>query len=84
MPNLILESILTCPACGRAKTEVMPVDACLYFYECTRCGAVLKPRPADFCVFRSYGTVTCPPRRVPESDCARAPYRATIPTLDRG
>lgn len=25
---IVLESVLTCPICGFAKKEVMPVDAC--------------------------------------------------------
>ena len=35
---VILESTLTCPACGTAKTETMPTDACQFFYECSGCG----------------------------------------------
>ena len=69
MSGLILKSILTCPACNHAKAEVMPVDACQYFYECTRCGTLLKPKPGDCCVFCSYGTVKCPSRQAPGSDC---------------
>ena len=34
---------LTCPECGHRKTEQMPVDACLFFYDCEGCGARLKP-----------------------------------------
>jgi C4-type Zn-finger protein len=30
---VILESTLTCPECGYAKTETMPTDACQWFYE---------------------------------------------------
>jgi hypothetical protein len=56
-----LESTLTCPECGHAKTETMPVDACQWFYECEHCRAVLKPQPGDCCVFCSYGSVPCPP-----------------------
>ncbi len=54
-------SILTCPACGHQKAEAMPEDACLYFYDCEGCGARLKPKPGDCCVFCSYGSVPCPP-----------------------
>jgi hypothetical protein len=50
-------SRLTCPRCGRHTTEVMPTDACQYFYDCPGCGALLRPRPGDSCVFCSYGTV---------------------------
>lgn len=61
MPDLTLESTLTCPNCGNQKTETMPTDACQYYYECEACQALLKPRPGDCCVFCSYGTVKCPP-----------------------
>jgi hypothetical protein len=39
----------------------MPTDACQYFYDCQGCGAVLKPKPGDCCVFCSFGDVPCPP-----------------------
>lgn len=58
---MILESTITCPSCGSAKAETMPTDACQFFYDCTGCGAVLRPKPGDCCVFCSYGTVPCPP-----------------------
>lgn len=54
-------STLTCPKCGHQKTETMPTDACLFFYECKGCHTLLKPLPGDCCVFCSYGTVKCPP-----------------------
>jgi hypothetical protein len=59
--TLILQSTLTCPACGAARVETMPTDACRYFYDCPSCGRRLKPKPGDCCVFCSYGTVPCPP-----------------------
>ena len=31
---MVLESVLTCPVCGHAKAEQMPLDACQWFYEC--------------------------------------------------
>jgi hypothetical protein len=39
----------------------MPTHACQYFYDCKGCGAVLKPKAGDCCVFCSYGDVPCPP-----------------------
>jgi len=39
----------------------MPTDSCRFFYDCKGCGAVLKPKPGDCCVFCSYGDVRCPP-----------------------
>lgn len=34
--------------------ETMPTDTCQYFYDCKDCGAVLKPKARDCCVFCSY------------------------------
>lgn len=59
--KIVLESRITCPECGFAKDEIMPEDACQWFYACTSCGEVLKPKPGDCCVFCSYATVPCPP-----------------------
>lgn len=66
--QIMLNSRITCPECGFAKDEVMPEDSCQWFYECTSCGAVLKPVPGDCCVFCSYATVPCPPIQA-GSDC---------------
>lgn len=41
----------------------MPTDACQFFYDCAGCGARLRPKPGDCCVFCSYGTAPCPPRQ---------------------
>ena len=60
-PSPILRSRITCPQCGHAETETMPSDACQWFYPCKGCGALLKPKPGDCCVFCSYGDVPCPP-----------------------
>lgn len=48
----------------------MPTDACLYFHDCTMCGALLKPKAGDCCVFCSYGTVPCPPVQLDGGRCA--------------
>ncbi|MFZ1711551.1 MAG: GDCCVxC domain-containing (seleno)protein [Nitrosomonas sp.] len=69
MKIIILESDLTCPHCAFVKQEIMPTDACLYFYECTSCNTLLKPKPGDCCVFCSYGTVVCPPRQAEAGCC---------------
>lgn len=55
------ECVITCPHCRTAKVEVMPADACIFFYECSGCGALLKRKPGSCCVFCSYGSVPCPP-----------------------
>lgn len=69
MPDAILESTLTCPNCGGRKTETMPTNACVYFYECANCGTLLKPLSGDCCVFCSYGDVKCPPIQKGQDCC---------------
>ena len=64
----ILRSVLTCPHCGHAKHEDMPVDACQFFYECESCTTLLRPIPGDCCVFCSFGSVKCPPVQL-EGQC---------------
>jgi len=62
MENTInLQSTITCPKCGNEKLETMPINACLYFYECENCKSLLKPLKGDCCVFCSYGSEKCPP-----------------------
>lgn len=62
MPEKIqLNSIITCPECGFKKVEKMPTDSCQFFYECTNCRKILKPKSGDCCVYCSYGSVKCPP-----------------------
>lgn len=56
-----LQSVITCPQCGHQQPEQMPTNACVYFYECPKCHAMLRPKPGDCCVFCSYGSVKCPP-----------------------
>jgi len=64
-----LTSVLTCPVCGHAAAEEMPTDACIYFYDCKGCGAILKPKSGDCCVFCSYGSVPCPSIQAGDSCC---------------
>ena len=71
--SIIDESVITCPHCGTQKRERMPTDACQFFYVCSGCGARLKPKPGDCCVFCSYGTVPCPP--VQEARASGGPAR---------
>jgi len=69
-PAAVLQSTLTCPHCGFRKQETMPTDACQYFYECTRCKRMLRPRMGNCCVFCSYGSVKCPPVQQQGDCCA--------------
>lgn len=54
------DSVIVCPHCGYKKEEQMPIDACLYFYECANCKTVLRPKEGECCVFCSFGTEKCP------------------------
>lgn len=70
MTEVILESTITCPKCGHQKTEVMPTNACQYFYKCEYCQTLLKPKAGDCCVFCSFGSVACPPIQKEAGCCA--------------
>ncbi len=61
---------LTCPKCGQVSVETMPTNACIYFYDCAGCGATLRPKTGDCCVFCSYGSVPCPPMQTAQRCCA--------------
>lgn len=69
MANIILESEITCPNCGYKKIELMPTDACQFFYDCENCKQVLKPLIGDCCVFCSFGTFSCPPIQQNSKSC---------------
>ncbi|MCO5121821.1 MAG: hypothetical protein M9951_19595 [Burkholderiaceae bacterium] len=70
MDAVVLQSTLTCPVCGHSKDEVMPTDACQWFYECESCKAILRPKPGDCCVYCSYGSNKCPPMQAGSSACS--------------
>jgi hypothetical protein len=75
MSSASSESVITCPVCGTSSTEQMPTDACVYFFECTACRIMLKPKPGDCCVFCSYGDRICPPRASGNDCCEPEPER---------
>ena len=78
-PDVRLESTITCPQCGHVRTEVMPTDACLFFYDCEGCKTLLKPLAGDCCVFCSYGDVPCPPVQI-DGRCGDHPPPASRAT----
>ena len=67
--DVTLKSVITCPKCGHRAEETMPTNACLFFYDCPACGAKLKPKHGDCCVFCSYGSVPCPPIQTGAACC---------------
>ena len=75
---MILKATISCPHCGHRALEDMPTDACVYFYECKGCGAVLKPKAGDCCVFCSYADAPCPPVQAGDSEisCCGSAVRA--------
>jgi len=54
-------STVTCPHCGHRRTETMPSDFCQVRYDCAACGAQLRPKAGDCCVYCSFGSLPCPP-----------------------
>ncbi|HXI00606.1 MAG TPA: GDCCVxC domain-containing (seleno)protein [Sphingobacteriaceae bacterium] len=64
-----IKSTLTCPGCGYKQDEIMPTNACAFFYECCQCKVLHKPLSGDCCVYCSYGTVKCPPVQAGEGCC---------------
>ena len=72
-------AMLTCPVCGGRATEVMPQDACLFFYTSPHCATQLRPRPGDCCVFCSYGDIQCPPKQAASSDTIDRGYNPAYP-----
>ena len=71
-------SVLTCPACGVAVPECMPTDACGFIHDCGACGARLRPKAGDCCVFCSYGSVSCPSVQLRLTRAAAPASRETI------
>jgi hypothetical protein len=69
MGEIVLASVLTCPECGHAETQIMPTDACVHFQECGNCGKLLTPKAGDCCVYCSYGSVKCPPMQQHCGEC---------------
>lgn len=45
----------------------MPTDACQFSYDCGGCGAKLRPKAGDCCVFCSYSEQVCPPKQVAQA-----------------
>jgi hypothetical protein len=78
--TLVLESTLTCSACGAAKVDTMPTDACQYFYECIACNTLLRPKAGDCCVFCSSGvrSLGSPPK-----ETRHVPYGTPVQTFTR-
>jgi len=67
--DIIVKSTIICPICNHKETLNMPEDSCMFFYECTHCHELLKPKEGDCCVFCSFGDVPCPPVQMKSKCC---------------
>lgn len=81
--NFVTTSIITCPDCGHQQEETMPTESCQFFYHCSQCEKVQRPREGDCCVFCSYGSVPCPPIQLSGDCSAPAPNVRPLDTLER-
>ena len=72
MPEIELNSKLTCPHCKQSEMLTMPIDSCQWFYECPKCHEILEPIKGDCCVFCSYGTIPCPPIQEGDTCCVKS------------
>ena len=62
--EVVTKASITCPSCGFTREEEMPTNSCQFFYECTQCGTVLRPKEGDCCVFCLYADRQCPPMQI--------------------
>ena len=88
MNEIVRESLLVCTVCGFTKSEMMPSDACQFYYECAGCKTVLRPKAGDCCVFCSYGSVKCPPMQGENCICLHGlsnslPHLNEVPMTDQ-
>ncbi|WP_257284425.1 GDCCVxC domain-containing (seleno)protein [Endozoicomonas sp. SESOKO1] len=67
---LVSTSIITCPDCMHHAIETMPLDACVYLYECRNCQKLITPQQGDCCVFCSHGNQICPTSQRDKKACA--------------
>jgi hypothetical protein len=65
MSDIQVKLETSCPQCGHKAMEMMAADASQIFYDCTGCGAVLKPLAGNCCGFWSlqYCSVSTDPGR---------------------
>ena len=72
-------STLICPHCGHRSKDLMPTNACQFFYDCGGCGELLNPNEGDCCVYCSFGDVKCPPIQQGNSCCTPSQHAEEAP-----
>lgn len=63
MKEIKTKANLKCPVCGFSQKAEMPDDASQFFYKCTECKSLPRPKEGDCCVFCSYADTPCPPKQ---------------------
>lgn len=63
-----IDTIITCPYCGKKKEEKMSTNSCQYFYKCSNCNKIIKPKKGDCCVYCSYADKKCPIKQKEEKN----------------
>jgi hypothetical protein len=59
MNEIIITTVICCPVCKfKSELRMIPNESKVFHF-CEECGAKLKPRPGDCCVYKSFGTVPC-------------------------
>lgn len=69
MKNINYQSTITCPVCDCKEIYEMPIDRCVFFWECPSCKSIIRAKEGDCCVFCSYGDEKCPPVQSESSCC---------------
>ncbi|WP_372834723.1 GDCCVxC domain-containing (seleno)protein [Pontibacterium sp.] len=64
---------ICCPNCGYKQHEEMPMNACIWFWQCSGCQTLVRPKAGDCCVYCSYATIPCPPVQLNGKCCNRHP-----------
>ncbi|WP_370277722.1 GDCCVxC domain-containing (seleno)protein [Pontibacterium sp.] len=59
--EVTLQTQIRCPHCGVQQQETMPTNACIWYWQCPQCQALVTPKKGDCCVYCSYATMPCPP-----------------------
>ena len=73
---MIIDSVLTCPECGKTQQEDMPENTCQFSYRCNACKEVIKTNKGECCVYCCYGSNPCPQAQLIGSACCSPDQRS--------
>ena len=66
--DVITETKIKCPFCGKEEMVNMPTDQCVRRFVCQNCKTILEPTDKDCCVFCSYAETKCPSKQKEEEN----------------